>query len=78
MLERPVSFSEEVLPILLLKGGPHSAPPRNQGPPHGILLDSYEHIMRMEGLVVPGKPEESDLVAIQLIASWVAQGAEDN
>ncbi len=98
ILERPVSFSEEVFPILLLKGGPHSAPPRNQEPPHGIRLDSYEHIMEMEGLVVPGKPEESDLVTvlldpamqmppsslglpdpeIQLIASWVAQGAQDN
>lgn len=98
ILDRPVSFSEEVLPLLLLKGGPHSAPPRNQDPPHGIQLDSYDHIMEMDGLVVPGKPEESDLVTvlldpamqmppsglglpdseIQLIASWVAQGAENN
>jgi hypothetical protein len=98
ILDRPVSFSEEVLPLLLPKGGPHSAPPRNQDPPHGIRLDSYDHIMEMDGLVVPGKPEESDLITvlldpamqmppsglglpdpeIQLIASWVAQGAKDN
>lgn len=97
-LDREVSFSHEVLPILLANGGPHVTPPRNSPPPHGIRLDSYEHIMATEGLVEPGKPEQSKLVdvlvnpamrmppslpplpeeEIQLIVSWIAQGAKSN
>jgi len=134
ILERAVSFEGEILPILMLKGGPHSHPSEHSPPPHGVRLDSYAAIMggdpeahtEEEGhtepdahgeseasrgngggppeegahghsLVVPGKPEESMLVLmllsrahqmppsvpltdeeIQLIASWVAQGARDN
>ncbi len=126
ILEREVSFSREVLPILMEKGGPHTHPSVSSPPPHGVRLDSYAAIMGLEGtgreeeeaahaeeaprreaeeasgehghrLVVPGKPEESMLVMvlvdrarrmppavplseeeIQLIASWVAQGARDN
>ncbi|HXF74353.1 MAG TPA: hypothetical protein VNO79_17360 [Actinomycetota bacterium] len=133
ILEREVSFSREVLPILLEKGGPHTHPSAYSPPPHGVRLDSYAAIMGLEEaphgeeephaekephaeegahgeeephaeeaghghrLVVPGKPEESMLVRvlvdhahrmppavplseeeIQLIASWVAQGAKDN
>lgn len=115
ILEREVSFSREVLPIFMEKGGPHVHPPANSPPPHGVRLDSYAAIMGLEEaphgegeaeegsgehghrLVVPGKPEESLLVVmlvdharrmppavplseeeIQLIASWVAQGARDN
>lgn len=118
ILDREVSFRDEVLPILLEKGGPHTHPPENSPPPHGVRLDSYEALM-MGGeedahgaeedahaaeeaphghrLVVPGKPGESLLVTmlvdpahrmppgvplsleeIQVIASWVAQGAKDN
>lgn len=124
ILEREVSFSREVLPILMEKGGPHTHLPASSPPPHGVRLDSYAAIMGLEEdhaedadghgaeeephgeegseehghrLVVPGKPEESMLVMmlvdhahrmppavplseeeIQLIASWVAQGARDN
>lgn len=128
VLEREVSFSEEIMPILLEKGGPHSHPSTSSPPPHGVRFDSYAAIMGSEPdahadgephddegegtepdahtdgevahghrLVVPGKPEESILVMmlldpahqmppsvpltedeIQLIASWVAQGARDN
>lgn len=120
ILDREVSFRDEV-PILLEKGGPHTHPPENSPPPHGVRLDSYEALMaggeeahgeaETDGhgggapeeephghrLVVPGKPEESLLVTmlvdpahrmppgvplareeIQIIASWVAQGAKDN
>lgn len=97
-LDRPVSFSSEVLPIFLAKAGPHSVPPENSPPPGHVRLDAYRHVMATEGLVVPGKPEESTLVSvlldpamnmppsgaslsreeIQLIVSWVAQGATDN
>lgn len=98
MLDRPVSFAREVLPIFLAKAGPHAVPPENSPPPGHVRLDSYQHILASEGLVVPGKPEESSLVSvlldpamnmpptgnplaveeIQLIVSWVAQGAADN
>ncbi len=121
LLDREVSFAGEVLPILLEKGGPHTHPPANSPPPHGVRLDSYEALVgagegehgEPEGahaeeepaggephghqLVVPGKPEESLLVMmlldrarqmppsiplsdgeIQLIASWIAQGARNN
>ncbi len=97
VLEREVSFKREVLPILLANAGPHAVPPRASPPPRGVLLDSYEHIMERQGLVVPGKPEQSELVSvlvnpamrmppsipplpgeqIQLIVSWVAQGARN-
>lgn len=96
-LDREVSFAGEVQPIFLTKGGPHSMPPDNSPPPQGVLLDSYEHITEKEGLVVPGKPEESELVEalldpamrmppsvpplsdeeIQVIVSWIAQGARN-
>ncbi|MBI4260184.1 MAG: hypothetical protein HY658_06420 [Actinobacteria bacterium] len=108
-LDREVSFSSEVLPLLLEKGGPHTHLPRNSPPPHGVRLDAYGHVMvgnpgaggedqpHAHRLVVPGEPEESMLVQIlvdaarrmppaaplseeeiQVIASWVAQGARDN
>ena len=96
LLERPVSFEREVLPLLKMRAGPHATAPKNSSPPAHVQLDSYEHIMAKEGLVVPGKPDESTLVTvllesamrmppvgprlspdeIQLIASWVAQGAK--
>jgi len=98
VLDRPVSFAREVLPIFMTKAGPHAVPPENSPPPGHVRLDSYQHIMASEGLVVPGRPEESTLVSvlldpamnmppsgpplapeeIQLVVSWVAQGAADN
>lgn len=97
-LARPVSFSREILPILLAYGGPHVVQPRNSPPPGGLRLDAYEHIMAREGIVVPGEPEESEIVEhllspgmqmppsvapipdeeIQLIVTWIAQGALDS
>ena len=97
-LKREVSFVQEVQPIFLAKSGPHAMPPDNSPPPHGVRLGSYEHIMEKEGLVVPGKPKESELVGvlldpamrmppsaaplsdeeIQLIVSWIAQGAKNS
>ena len=96
-LDRPVSFSREVLPIFLANGGPHVVAPEHSPPPGGLRLDSYQEIMAKEGVVVPGKPEESELVEhllsvgmqmppsvpplpeeqIQLIVTWIAQGADD-
>ena len=96
-LDRPVSFSREVLPIFLANGGPHVVAPEHSPPPGGLWLDSYEGVMAKEGVVVPGKPEESELVEhllsvgmqmppsvpplpeeqIQLIVTWIAQGAHD-
>lgn len=97
-LEREVSFAGEVLPIFLANGGPHVAQPKNSPPPGGFRLDSYEHVLAKEGVVVPGKPEESELIEhlltpamqmppsvpplpedqIQLIVTWIAQGAKQN
>ncbi len=97
-LGRPVSFSREVLPIFLASGGPHAVAPEHSPPPGGVRLDSYEGVMAKEGVVVPGEPEESELVEhllsvgmqmppsvpplpeeqIQLIVTWIAQGANDN
>ncbi|HEX6581074.1 MAG TPA: c-type cytochrome domain-containing protein [Actinomycetota bacterium] len=97
-LDRPVSFSREVLPIFLASGGPHVVAPEHSPPPGGLRLDSYEGVMGKEGVVVPGRPEESELVEhllsvgmqmppsvpplpgeqIQLIVTWIAQGASDN
>lgn len=65
-LERAVSFSREVHPILLAKGGPHAVPPEHQPAPAGVRLDTYENMMKGEGLVVPGKPEESELLSVFL------------
>jgi len=48
LLDREVSFSEDVLPILLAKGGPHTHPSKYSPPPHGVRLDSYETIMGLE------------------------------
>lgn len=96
-LDRPVSFSREVLPIFLANGGPHVVAPEHSPPPGGLRLDSYEEVMAKEGVVVPGKPEASELVEhllsvgmqmppsvpplpeeqIQLIVTWIAQGAHD-
>jgi len=79
------------------RAGPHAYPPVNSPPPGGIRLDSYDNILQGNHLVVPGKPEESELVQvllaeamrmppagnplrddeIQLIASWIAQGARN-
>jgi len=98
VLEREVSFSREVLPVLLANAGPHVVPPKSSPPPRGIRLDGYDRIMAREGLVVPGKPERSELVRVlvdpamrmppsipplpgeqvQVIVSWVAQGAKNN
>lgn len=97
-LGREVSFSQEVLPIFLASGGPHAVAPEHSPPPGGLRLDSYEGVMAKEGVVVPGEPEESELVEhllsvgmqmppsvpplpdeqIQLIVSWIAQGARNN
>lgn len=66
VLDRPVSFAREVLPIFLTKAGPHAVPPENSPSPGHVRLDSYQHIMASEGLVVPGKPEESTLVSVLL------------
>ncbi len=97
-LDRTVSFSGEVLPIFQRHGGPHVVAPRNSPPPGNLRLDTYEGVMAKEGVVVPGKPEESELIAhllavgmqmppsvpplpdaqVQLIATWIAQGARDN
>lgn len=97
-LDRPVSFSQEVLPIFLANGGPHVVAPEHSPPPGGLRLDTYEGVMAKEGVVVPGKPEESELVEhllsmgmqmppsvpplpeeqIQLIVTWIAQGAKDD
>jgi len=96
-LDRPVSFQHEVLPIFMRFGGPHVVQPENSPPPGGLRLDSWAEIMEM-GVVVPGEPEQSELVehllspgmqmppsrpplpdgTIQLIVSWIAQGAQDN
>lgn len=64
VLDREVSFRKEVLAILKAKAGPHVYLPENSPPPGGIRLDSYESIMAIEQLVVPGKPEESTLVKV--------------
>jgi len=97
-LGRPVSFSREVLPIFLASGGPHVVAPEHSPPPGGLRLDSHEGVMAKEGVVVPGRPEQSELVEhllsvgmqmppsvpplpeeqIQLIVTWIAQGANDN
>ena len=97
-LTRQVSFSKEVLPIFLANGGPHVAQPKNSPPPGGLRLDAYEHVMAREGVVVPGKPDKSEIIdhllspamqmppsipplpneQIQVIVTWIAQGARDN
>ena len=97
-LERDVSFSKEILPIFLANGGPHVVMPEHSPPPGGLLLDSYEHLMEKEGVIVPGDPEESEMIEhllsvgmqmppsisplpdaqIQLIVTWIAQGARNN
>ncbi|HEX6581794.1 MAG TPA: hypothetical protein VF195_13115 [Actinomycetota bacterium] len=96
-LDRPVSFRDEVLPVFMRFGGPHVVQPEHSPPPGRLQLDSWAHLMEA-GVVVPGKPEESELVehllspgmqmppsrpplpddTIQLIVTWVAQGAQDN
>lgn len=97
LLDREVSFSQEVLPLFRAKAGPHFFQPGNSPPPGGIRLDGYDRIMARSHLVVPGKPEESELVQvllaeamrmppagnplsdaeIQIISSWIAQGARN-
>ena len=97
-LRRPVSFSTDVLPIFQRHGGPHIVRPASSPPPGGLMLDSYEHLMAKEGVVVPGKPEASELIehllsvgmqmppsvpplpseTIQIIVTWIAQGAKDD
>ena len=97
-LERTVGFSSEVLPIFQRHAGPHVVAPRNSPPPGNLLLNSYEGVMAKEGVIVPGKPEQSEIVAhmlsvgmqmppsvpplpddqIQLIVTWIAQGAKNN
>lgn len=95
LLQRQVSFAGDVQPILLHRAGPHVLLPKNQPPPGGIRLDSYEAVKSM---VVPGQPEKSGIVRIlldpsmrmppslpplpdeeiQLIVTWIAQGAQKN
>lgn len=97
-LSRSVSFSKDVLPIFQRHGGPHVVRPVSSPPPGGLMLDSYEHLMAKEGVVVPGKPEKSELIehllsvgmqmppsvpplpveVIQIIVTWIAQGAKDD
>lgn len=98
VLQREVSFAGEVLPLFRRRAGPHAHQPKNSPPPKGVRLDAYAPLMEHEGLVVPGKPAESELVRvlvddamrmppslpplpdgeIQVIVSWIAQGAKDN
>jgi hypothetical protein len=97
-LTRSVTFSKDILPILQRHGGPHVVRPTSSPPPGNLMLDSYEHLMAKEGVVVPGEPEASELIehllsagmqmppsvpplpdeVIQLIVSWIAQGAKDD
>lgn len=97
-LSRDVSFSSEVLPIFLANGGPHVVLPQYSPAPGGLQLDSHEHVLAKDGVVVPGDPEASEIVAhllsagmqmppsipplpdeqIQLIVTWIAQGARNN
>ncbi len=97
-LGRAVSFQKEILPIFLANGGPHVVAPESSPPPGGLRLDSYEGVMAKEGVVVPGKPGQSELIEhllsvgmqmppslpplpdeqVQLIVSWIAQGARNN
>lgn len=96
-LDRPVSFQDEVLPVFSRFGGPHVVQPEHSPPPGGLRLDTWANVIEA-GVVVPGKPEESELIehllsrgmqmppsrpplpddTIQLIVTWVAQGAQDN
>lgn len=96
-LDRAVSFQDEVLPVFMRFGGPHVVQPEHSPPPGGLRLDTWANVMEA-GVVVPGKPDESELVehllspgmqmppsrpplsdeTIQLIVSWIAQGAQDN
>lgn len=103
ILTNEVSFSNDVLPILTSRAGPHVMFPVNSPPPGGMRLDTYEHLKMMspgEGVevIVPGKPEESLLMQVlvdpgkrmppigtplpenelQIVASWIAQGAKNN
>ncbi len=64
VLDRQVSFAAEVLPIFRRRAGPHAYQPKNSPPPKGVRLDAYARVMAREGLVVPGKPEESELVRV--------------
>lgn len=50
------------MPIFLANAGPHVVMPEHSPPPGGVMLDTYGHVMAMEGVVVPGHPEESELV----------------
>ena len=97
-LDRPVSFANDVLPIFLRHGGPHVVRPTSSPPPGNLMLDSFEHLMAKDGVVVPGKPEQSELLehllsvgmqmppsvpplpdeVIQVIVTWIAQGAKDD
>jgi hypothetical protein len=66
LLDRQVSFSHDVLPILRAKAGPHAHPPTHSPAPHGVRLDSYAHIMETPGLVQAGEPADSRLVTVLL------------
>ena len=77
VLERDVSFAGEIMPILRAKGGPHVYLPKNSPPPGGLRLDSYDHIMENEDVVMPGKPEESALVGVLLDRSMGMPPAGD-
>ncbi len=98
VLDREVSFANDVLPILTSRAGPHVMFPNDSPPPGGMRLDTYKHMNMMTEVIVPGKPESSLLVQvlldpgkrmppvgnplpqdeIQIVASWIAQGAKDN
>ncbi len=97
-LTRPVSFANEVLPIFQRHGGPHVVRPTSSPPPGNLMLDSYDHLMAKEGVVVAGDPEASELMehllsagmqmppsvpplpdeVVQVIVTWIAQGAKNN
>jgi len=77
VLDREVSFSREVQPILLLKGGPHAVVPQNSPAPAGVRFDSYRSIMARHGLVVPGSPMESELVTVLLEKAMAMPPAGD-
>lgn len=64
VLDREVSFASEVLPIFRRRAGPHAYRPKYSPPPQGVRLDGYAAVMAREGLVVAGKPEESELVRV--------------
>jgi hypothetical protein len=97
-LDKEMSFSADVLPILMSRAGPHVMMPNHSNPPGGMRLDTYQHLNMMTEVIVPGHPEKSLLVNVlrdpanrmppvgdplpteqlQVIVTWIAQGAKNN